>query len=428
MCLEVRKDDVRMSRITERPLQRLERGEVLFEVEQFAMTANNITYGALMGERLGYWKLFPAEEGWGRIPVWGYLRVLASQTEGVEVGARAYGFCPPASSVAFSPVRVSPLGFMDASPPRAALDVVYNSYSWLDADDAHEPTFATEMLVLRPLFWLSFMLEDLLAEEQLLDRSILITSASSKAAIGMAHLLAQHGATTVGLTSARNTSFVERFGLHDRVLAYEDIARIARAPAVLVDVAGSQQLQTAVAAHLGSHLHRTVIAGGTHVDERGMEPESANPTTSFLFVPTRMRTRGKELGWVELNRRYCEALKPFVRAAGGWLRVMTATGPRASNGRTTRRSRTRTRPRARTCSASPPHRRTGPTRLQRNRTGERPRERGRMAPGIPCDLHLAHPRRERQPPRPRKIKLPPAGTLLVAAASRIQPAYGRPAF
>src|SRR5271167_1423744 len=216
--LEVRKDDVRTARVTRRPLPPLERGEVLFEVEHFALTANNITYGALMGERLGYWKLFPAEEGWGRIPVWGYLRMLASETDGAEVGARAYGFCPPSSSVTLSPARLSRFGFMATAPHRAALEIVYNSYSWLDTDDAYEPELATEMLVLRPLFWLSFMLDDLLNEEQLLDRTILITSSSSKAAIGMTHLLAQRGATTVGLTSAGNKTFVEGLGLHHRVL------------------------------------------------------------------------------------------------------------------------------------------------------------------------------------------------------------------
>src|SRR5271165_391346 len=195
--LEVRKDDVHTARVTERPPEPLQKGEVQFAVEHFALTANNITYGAL-GERLGYWKLFPAENGWGQIPVWGYLRVLASETDGVEVGSRAYGFCPPSSSVTISPVRLSPLGFIDAAPHRATLDIAYNSYSWLDADDAYEPALAKEMLVLRPLFWLSFMLDDLLAEEQLLDRTVLITSSSSKAAIGMTHLLAQRGATTVG--------------------------------------------------------------------------------------------------------------------------------------------------------------------------------------------------------------------------------------
>ena len=60
----------------------LAEGEVLLEVERFALTANNITYGA-MGDSFGYWKFFPAPEGLGRIPVWGFARVVESQAAGL---------------------------------------------------------------------------------------------------------------------------------------------------------------------------------------------------------------------------------------------------------------------------------------------------------------------------------------------------------
>jgi len=52
-------------------------GQVRFRVERFAFTANNITY-AVSGDMLGYWKFFPAPEGWGRLPVMGYAEVIAS--------------------------------------------------------------------------------------------------------------------------------------------------------------------------------------------------------------------------------------------------------------------------------------------------------------------------------------------------------------
>jgi hypothetical protein len=44
---------------------------------RFGLTANNITYG-LLDEGLGYWTFFPAQDGWGRIPVWGFAEVVAS--------------------------------------------------------------------------------------------------------------------------------------------------------------------------------------------------------------------------------------------------------------------------------------------------------------------------------------------------------------
>ena len=51
--------------------------EVVFGVERFGLSANNVTY-ALLGDTFGYWDLFPAASGWGQIPVWGYLRAQVS--------------------------------------------------------------------------------------------------------------------------------------------------------------------------------------------------------------------------------------------------------------------------------------------------------------------------------------------------------------
>ena len=61
-------------------------GDVLLSVEQFAFTANNMTY-ALIGASTGwYWDFFPAARGWGRIPVWGFGKVVASEVSDVEIG------------------------------------------------------------------------------------------------------------------------------------------------------------------------------------------------------------------------------------------------------------------------------------------------------------------------------------------------------
>ena len=49
---------------------------LLVKVTRFAFTANNITY-AVIGEQLKYWHLFPAPDGYGIIPVWGFGEVLA---------------------------------------------------------------------------------------------------------------------------------------------------------------------------------------------------------------------------------------------------------------------------------------------------------------------------------------------------------------
>ena len=57
---EVRKSDWKTTRFVEAPApDDLAPGRVLFRVERFALTANNVTY-ALAGDGLGYWRFFPA--------------------------------------------------------------------------------------------------------------------------------------------------------------------------------------------------------------------------------------------------------------------------------------------------------------------------------------------------------------------------------
>ena len=63
------------------------------------MTANNVTY-ALMGDAMHYWDFFPAEPGLGLVPLWGFADVVASSTDGVEVGTRVYGYLPAVESSA----------------------------------------------------------------------------------------------------------------------------------------------------------------------------------------------------------------------------------------------------------------------------------------------------------------------------------------
>ncbi|HAC56754.1 MAG TPA: DUF2855 domain-containing protein, partial [Rhodobiaceae bacterium] len=71
----------------------VEDGQVLAEIEKFALTANNITY-AVAGDMLNYWSFFPAEDGWGKIPVWGFARVVQSKCKGIPEGERIYGYLP----------------------------------------------------------------------------------------------------------------------------------------------------------------------------------------------------------------------------------------------------------------------------------------------------------------------------------------------
>ncbi|MCP5064937.1 MAG: DUF2855 family protein, partial [bacterium] len=89
----VNKTDWKQHRFDDAAVPDLADGQVLFRVDRFAFTANNISY-ALAGDMLGYWRFFPAPDGWGRLPTMGYADVIESKHAEVAVGTRCFGFYP----------------------------------------------------------------------------------------------------------------------------------------------------------------------------------------------------------------------------------------------------------------------------------------------------------------------------------------------
>jgi len=74
-------------------------GEVVLRIDNFAFTANNVTY-AMFGDAMHYWDFFPtADAGWGVIPVWGFATVQESAVDGIAAGERFYGYFPMATCV-----------------------------------------------------------------------------------------------------------------------------------------------------------------------------------------------------------------------------------------------------------------------------------------------------------------------------------------
>ena len=126
--IQVNRKDFHNYKIVKREtpnVEALSTGQILVKVDQFAFTANNITY-ATVGEMVGYWKFFPISEDWGIIPVWGFSKVIASKNEDIKVGERFYGYYPMGSHLIMSPVKVKPTGFADGVEHRVALPPIYN--------------------------------------------------------------------------------------------------------------------------------------------------------------------------------------------------------------------------------------------------------------------------------------------------------------
>jgi Protein of unknown function (DUF2855) len=76
----VKRDDLRECRIAESDVPELEPRQALLRIDTFGLTTNNVTY-AVMGEVMSYWDFFPAEGGWGRVPMWGFAEVEESEAE-----------------------------------------------------------------------------------------------------------------------------------------------------------------------------------------------------------------------------------------------------------------------------------------------------------------------------------------------------------
>ncbi len=113
----VDRKDIHETKIEESEPPELEAGQALLEVDSFGLTANNVTY-AVFGDSMSYWEFFPAAEGWGRVPVWGFADVAESRADGLEAGTRVFGYLPPSSHLVVTP-SADERGFVDrtrASP------------------------------------------------------------------------------------------------------------------------------------------------------------------------------------------------------------------------------------------------------------------------------------------------------------------------
>ncbi len=324
----VKRDDLHETRIAESAVPDVGPGQALLRVESFGLTANNITY-AVFGEAMSYWDFFPAPEGWGRVPTWGFATVERSDAAGVEEGSRVFGYLPPSSHLVVTPGSVGGSGFVDASAHRAELPAVYQRF----AATASDPFYASDtepiQALLRPLFLTSFLIDDQLGDEALVERgAILISSASSKTAIVAAFLLARRdGIDLIGLTSARNREFVEGLGIYGRVVTYDELDSLERTPATFVDIAGDAGLRAAVHERLGDELLASMVVGATHwQDIAGGEDELPGPTPTLFFAPDRIVKRGQDWGSGGLEERAAAAWHPFCKWISGWLEPIFGSG------------------------------------------------------------------------------------------------------
>jgi Protein of unknown function (DUF2855) len=329
--LLIKKSDLRETRIAESARPEISDGQALLRVDRFGLTANNVTY-AVFGEAMSYWNFFPVEaQGWGRLPLWGFADVEESMHPDVDLDGRVYGYLPSSSYLVVSPADADERGFLDGAEHRAALPSAYQRYLLTATDPFYTQDSEDLQMLLRPLFFTSFLLAD-----DLLDggaggaRTLVLSSASSKTAIGTAFLLGEQGAgdvDVVALTSERSAEFVSGLEIYDRVVTYGDVGSIDADGAAYVDLSGDGAIRRAVHEHFGDALRASVVVGATSWEELGAgEAERPGPTPRFFFAPDRVTKRSADWGRAGLEERVASAWKPFAEWVDGWLEVESADG------------------------------------------------------------------------------------------------------
>ncbi|WP_409330575.1 DUF2855 family protein [Trujillonella humicola] len=319
----VRRDDPRTTRVAdgEPAATAVAEGTVQFTVERFGLTANNLTY-AVLGEQLRYWDFFPAPEGWGRIPAWGFGRVSASGVDGIAPGERFYGYWPMSTRVTLQVTPAGP-GFADSSAARASLPPTYNRYLRALPRTGFPPELDDAAAVVRPLFLTGWLIADQLARSGWHGAgAVVLASASSRTAMCTAAAVGEHAdpPVLIGLTSAGRVASTTATGLYDRVLGYDDIRSLPTGPGglVLVDMAGDAAIRAAVHRATTDVLRASVMVGATHWEQVDLATDGLRgPRPVWFFAPAVADERAAELGQL-----------PFARLLGAaWAAFATTRLP-----------------------------------------------------------------------------------------------------
>ena len=330
--LEVRKDNVSDTRVvTDETIVQLGENEVLLQIDRLALTANNISY-ASAGDALGYWRFFPAADGWGRVPAMGWADVVASNHADIVVGERVWGFFPFSTHLKILAGKVSQQSFSDVSVHRDGLAPVYAQFDRASAYAIYEQAREDQDSLLRGLYMTSWLVADFMEMNDFFGASsCLITSASSKTSIALGHCVQrQDGVSSIALTSAGNVAFCESLGCYDSVLTYEQISALdGQESVVVVDMAGSASILSALPHHYADTMKYSCRIGATHVDSVGAVHDLPGATPEFFFAPGHIQIRSKELGPAELMMRLGSAYVAFRQFCDTWLQVEDSFGAEA---------------------------------------------------------------------------------------------------
>ena len=210
---------------------------------------------------------------------------------------------------------------------------VYNAYARVTGNGDFEGRHGDYQALLRPLFMLSFLVDDFLREQEFFGaRRVLLSSASSKTAFGLAHLLhsSPEPMHVIGVTSAGNADFVRSLGCYHEVVLYDDVESLPTGSSVaFVDMAGNSGLRARLHYHFGDAIRYSGQIGLTHRSFSPDEPELPGAKPAWFFAPDQIRRRAKEWGPGGIDQRFGAAWSHFAPTLPARLKVIEGRGPAA---------------------------------------------------------------------------------------------------
>ncbi|MCP5396218.1 MAG: DUF2855 family protein [Sphingomonadaceae bacterium] len=338
-AINIDKGNIAIATLADETLPAPADGQVLARLDRFAMTANNVTYAAfgqpagLFGNDKGYWDFFSPGNGPGRLPVWGYATIIASNCADVAEGSVFYGYFPLASHVLLTPGKASPAGFTDQSPHRLDMPLVYNQYVALAGLDGYSAKVHDWYPVFRPLYLTGWLIADQLEDEGDFGAlQVVTTGASSKTAIGFAHSMRARGGAKpemIGLSSPAGQAFLDGHGLYDRVIGYDAISSLdpSRLTA-MVDIAGNPKAAAEMAEHFGDKLTMRLVVGKAHWDAN--DEAGRHVSGTGFFAPGRVQKRIGDWGPAGFSERMIAAWSSFMVDAKAMFHIEKSEGKGAA--------------------------------------------------------------------------------------------------